>query len=106
MERQRGGGGRGNGSGGAAGAVVQRAPGKSTLTGELQRRMADRAPAAAAPAAHARSADGEAFGSGAAVQARGEIEETIATGAGPTENKLRAEHGLGVRKGHRLTDTR
>jgi hypothetical protein len=35
-----------------------------------------------------------------------EEEETIATGAGPTENKLRAEHGLGVRKGHRLTDTR
>lgn len=35
-----------------------------------------------------------------------EEEETIATGAGATENKLRAEHGLGVRKGHRLTDTR
>jgi hypothetical protein len=35
-----------------------------------------------------------------------EEEETIATSAGPTENKLRAEHGLGVRKGHALTDTR
>jgi hypothetical protein len=35
-----------------------------------------------------------------------EEEETIATGAGATENKLRAEHGLGVRKGHALTDTR
>jgi len=35
-----------------------------------------------------------------------EEEETIASGAGPTENKLRAEHGLGVRKGHALTDTR
>ena len=35
-----------------------------------------------------------------------EEEETIATGAGPTENKLRAEHGLGVRKRHALTDTR
>lgn len=35
-----------------------------------------------------------------------EEEETIATGGGATENKLRGEHGLGVRKGHRLTDTR
>jgi hypothetical protein len=35
-----------------------------------------------------------------------EEEETIATGAGATENKLRAEHGLGVRKGHALQDTR
>lgn len=35
-----------------------------------------------------------------------EEEQTIATGAGATENKLRAEHGLGVRKGHALVDTR
>jgi hypothetical protein len=35
-----------------------------------------------------------------------EEEETIATGGGPTENKLLAEHGLGVRKGHALVDTR
>jgi len=35
-----------------------------------------------------------------------EEEEAIATSAGPTENQLRAEHGLGVRKGHALTDTR
>jgi hypothetical protein len=35
-----------------------------------------------------------------------EEEETIATGAGATENKLRDEHGLGVRKGHALVDTR
>lgn len=35
-----------------------------------------------------------------------EEEETIATGAGPTENKLRAEHGLSARKGHAVTDTR
>jgi len=35
-----------------------------------------------------------------------EEEETIATGAGITENKIRGEHGLGVRKGHGGTDTR
>jgi hypothetical protein len=35
-----------------------------------------------------------------------EEEETIATGAGITENKLRGEHGLGEREGHGATDTR
>ena len=35
-----------------------------------------------------------------------EEEETIATGGGATENKLRGEHGLGVRKGHAIKDTR
>jgi hypothetical protein len=35
-----------------------------------------------------------------------EEEETIATGTGITENKIRGEHGLGERKGHGGTDTR
>jgi hypothetical protein len=35
-----------------------------------------------------------------------EEEETITTGAGITENKLRAEHGLEARDGHAATDNR
>lgn len=35
-----------------------------------------------------------------------EEEETIATGAGITENELRAEHGLDARVGHLISDKR